>query len=54
MNFVQFAIRNPVTTTVGVLFIVLFGVVSLNRLPVQLTPDVTKHEITVDTRWSGA
>jgi HAE1 family hydrophobic/amphiphilic exporter-1 len=54
MNLIQSAIRYPVTTTVGVLFIVLFGVVSLLRLPIQLTPDVTKEEITVDTRWSGA
>lgn len=54
MNIVQFAIRNPVTTTVGVLLIILFGVVSLTRLPIQLTPDVSKPEITVDTRWPGA
>ena len=54
MPLVQFAIRYPITTTVGVLFIVLFGVVSLIRLPIQLTPDVSKPEITVDTRWEGA
>ena len=54
MPLVQYAIRYPITTTVGVLFVVLFGVVSLLRLPVQLTPDVTKQEITVDTRWEGA
>ena len=54
MPLVQYAIRYPVTTTVGVLLMVLFGVVSLLRLPVQLTPDVTKQEITVDTRWEGA
>lgn len=54
MNFIQFAIRYPVTTTVVVIFIVLFGVVSLTKLPVQLTPDVSKPEITVETRWPGA
>ncbi len=54
MNVIQSAIRYPVTATVGVLFVVLFGVVSLLRLPIQLTPDVTKEEITVDTRWHGA
>ncbi len=54
MNLIQSAIRYPVTTTVGVLFIVLFGVVALLRLPIQLTPDVMKEEITVDTRWNGA
>lgn len=54
MNIIQFAIRYPVTTTVGVILIVLFGVVSLNRLPIQLTPDVSKPEITVETQWQGA
>ena len=33
---------------------VLFGLVALNQLPVQLTPDVSKTEITIDTRWEGA
>lgn len=54
MNPVKFAIRYPVTTTVGVLLIVLFGVVSITKLPVQLAPDVEKHEVTVDTVWRGA
>jgi len=54
MNVIQFAIRYPVTTAVGVILIVLFGVVSLTKLPIQLTPDVSKPEITVETRWLGA
>jgi HAE1 family hydrophobic/amphiphilic exporter-1 len=36
------------------MLIVLFGVVSLLKLPIQLTPDVSKPEITVNTRWQGA
>ncbi len=54
MNVIQFAIRYPVTTTVGVIFVILFGGVSLINLPIQLTPDVSKPEITVQTRWQGA
>ena len=54
MPLVQFAIRYPITTTVGVLLVVLFGVVSLIRLPVQLTPDVSKPVISIDTKWPGA
>ncbi|MDD9859927.1 MAG: efflux RND transporter permease subunit [Nitrospira sp.] len=54
MNIIQFAIRYPVTTIVGVIFVVLFGCVSLIQLPIQLTPDVSKPEITVSTRWPGA
>ncbi len=54
MNLIQFSIRNPVTVTVGVLLVALFGIVSLLRLPIQLTPDVEKPEITVETTWRGA
>lgn len=54
MNVIQFAIRYPVTTTVAVILMVLFGLVSLAQLPIQLTPDVSKPEITIATRWQGA
>ncbi len=54
MNIIQFAIRYPVTTAVAVILLVLFGLVSLSQLPIQLTPDVSKPEITVSTRWQGA
>ncbi len=53
MNLVHSAIRYPVSTTVGVLLVVLFGIVALVKLPVQLAPDVEKHEVTVDTMWPG-
>lgn len=53
MKLVKSAIRYPVSTIVGVLLVVLFGVVALVKLPVQLAPDVEKHEVTVDTRWPG-
>jgi len=54
MNIIQFAIRYPVTTTVVVILMALFGLVSLMKLPIQLTPDVSKPEITIATRWQGA
>ena len=54
MNFIQSCIRYPVTTAVGVIFLVLFGFVALFDMPVQLTPEVTKPEITVTTVWPGA
>ena len=39
---------------VGVFFIALFGILSLLKIPVQLTPDVTRPQITVTTIWPGA
>jgi HAE1 family hydrophobic/amphiphilic exporter-1 len=54
MKIVQHAIRFPVTTAVGVILLVLFGTLALNRIPVQLTPNVEDPEITISTFWPGA
>ena len=54
MNLIQFSIKNPVTIIVSVLITVMFGFLSLNKLPYQLTPNVTKPEIKVTTVWPGA
>ncbi|MFT7578804.1 MAG: HAE1 family hydrophobic/amphiphilic exporter-1 [Myxococcota bacterium] len=48
------AIRRPVTVTVGVVLICMFGFLSISGLPIQLTPDVTVPTITVSTAWPGA
>ncbi|UCD76849.1 MAG: efflux RND transporter permease subunit [Phycisphaerales bacterium] len=54
MDFIAQAIRQPVTVTVGVMLIILAGVISLSRLPIQLTPNVESTVITVSTLWEGA
>lgn len=54
MDLIKFSIKNPVTIIVSVLIVVLFGFISLGNLPYQLTPNVTKPEIKVTTRWNGA
>ncbi len=54
MNIVHDSIRYPVTTAVGVILLVMFGIIGLTRLPVQLTPNVEEPEITVTTVWPGA
>ena len=54
MNLIRTCIRYPVSTAVGVILLLLFGILSFLRLPVQLTPDVDKPEITVTTYWPGA
>lgn len=53
MNFIRFAIENPVKVAVGVLLTVLFGLLALFTIPVQLTPDVDQPIITVSTDWTG-
>lgn len=54
MDLIKFSIKNPVTIIVSVLIVVLFGLISLNKLPYQLTPNVTKPEIKITTTWPGA
>ena len=54
MKLVDIAIKKPVTVTVGVILLVLFGFISLFRIPIQLTPNVDLPEISIQTRWSGA
>ncbi len=54
MSPVRFAIEKPVTVIVGVLMVTLFGVLAALALPVQLTPNVDRPLVTVQTRWEGA
>jgi HAE1 family hydrophobic/amphiphilic exporter-1 len=54
MNLIQSFLANPVKVAVGVLMVALFGVISLMRMPMQLTPEVQTPTITVETRWPGA
>lgn len=54
MELVKLSIRQPVSTFSAVIMIILFGIIGLNRLPVQLTPDVEAPKISVRTNWTGA
>lgn len=54
MDIIKFSIRNPVTVLVGVILLALFGVVSLSRLPYQLSPRVERPVVSVMTFWPGA
>jgi HAE1 family hydrophobic/amphiphilic exporter-1 len=54
MGLIDSFVRNPVKVTVGVLLVALFGVVALYRMPMQLTPEVQRPAITIETRWPGA
>ncbi len=54
MDIVSFSIKKPVTILVGIILIVLFGVISLQTLPYQLSPTVVEPVITVTTTWRGA
>ncbi|PCH61002.1 MAG: acriflavine resistance protein B [Gammaproteobacteria bacterium] len=54
MYLLRLALSNPVAVTVAVLLALLFGAISLSRLPVQLTPEIERPEIIVTTNWRSA
>ena len=54
MDLIRAALNRPVAVVAGVLAIVMFGFVALQQIPIQLTPDVRKPNLTVTTQWPGA
>jgi len=54
MDLIRLAIDRPIAVISAVLMALLFGVVALTSIPIQLTPDVRKPVITIETKWPGA
>src|SRR3989304_4338921 len=54
MQLIDAFVRSPVKVSVGVLLVALFGYVALVRMPMQLTPEVQRPAITIQTTWPGA
>ena len=45
---------NPVALLVAIILLLIFGTISLSRLPVQLIPEIEEPEITITTNWRAA
>jgi len=54
VTLTRLSLINPVAVAVAVLLLVLFGLISLFKLPVQLTPEVEEPKITITTVWRAA
>jgi len=54
MNVSQIAIRRPVTVGMSCVAVVLFGLVSLDRLPLNLLPDISYPSLTIQTDYEDA
>jgi len=54
VNLTRLALSNRVAALVAALLVMLFGFLSLERLPVQLTPEVERPSITITTTWRAA
>ena len=54
MNFIKTAMGRPVTVSMFVVAVILFGLVSLDRLAVNLLPDISYPSLTVQTDYPDA
>ena len=54
MSLTRGALNNPTAGLVAGLLIILFCLLALRSLPVQLTPEVERPEITIKTNWRAA
>ena len=54
MNITRSCLGNPVALLVAILLLIIFGSISLFRLPVQLTPELEEPQITISTAWRAA
>ena len=54
MNLIRASIERPIAVLAVVLMVVMFGIVALQTIPIQLSPDVNRPVITVSTNWFGA
>ena len=54
MNLIRVSIERPIAVVAAVLMILLFGLLALQTIPIQLTPDVRNPVLNIETTWHGA
>ncbi|HEX7707068.1 MAG TPA: efflux RND transporter permease subunit [Thermoanaerobaculia bacterium] len=54
MNLVEFSLKRRVTVSMAAVAMLIFGLVSFTRLPMNLLPDISYPSLTVETRFPGA
>jgi HAE1 family hydrophobic/amphiphilic exporter-1 len=54
MNLTRSSLKNPASVIVILVLIMLFGTISIFRLPLQLTPEIEQPQITIFSGWRQA
>jgi HAE1 family hydrophobic/amphiphilic exporter-1 len=54
MNFSRFAVHRPVLTVMVSLIVIIVGIVSFRRLPIDLMPDITYPTLSISTEYENA
>jgi HAE1 family hydrophobic/amphiphilic exporter-1 len=53
-KLIELSLKRPIAVMAAVLLVLAFGLVALQTIPIQLTPDIRRPQIDIRTRWSGA
>ena len=54
MTLTRISLGNPVAVVVACILVVIFGALSLMRLPIQMTPEIERPEISISTPWRAS
>lgn len=54
MILTRVSLGNPVAVIVAGILVVIFGIISLTRLPVEMTPEITRPTMLITTGWRAA
>lgn len=54
MKLTEASLSNRVAVMVAIILVAIFGFISLNRLPIQMAPNVERPTINISTNWPGA
>jgi multidrug efflux pump subunit AcrB len=54
LTLTRIALGNPVAVIVAGILVVIFGTLSLMRLPIQMTPEIERPEISIQTPWRAS
>ena len=54
MPLTRLGLSNPVAVAVGCILLVIFGLISLSRLPIQMAPNIDRPSIGITTVWRAA
>ena len=54
MNLTANSLKNPAGVAVAIAVVLIFGIYSLGKLPIQLFPDIENPRITIQTAWRAA
>ncbi|MDX2428878.1 MAG: efflux RND transporter permease subunit [Xanthomonadales bacterium] len=54
MTLTRISLGNPVAVIVAGILVVIFGTLSLMRLPIQMTPEIERPEISIGTSWRAS